>query len=402
MIAGILSRFGKIGVIIGFICGNVLLSYVANGNTAPIIYLKEIVVASLGLLLVPKNIQINIEDFFGKNLFLPVGSTYGLENNQDTIYKLNTVSETISEMSRTYKEDKISGKEGYSIDNSKSSFIAEMQNKLEGMQDNILYEDFVNDENGFADDMFELLVENENITKDDILKILEDKNEYVLGFEDFDTNLKIEEDIKDLARLANDTYKIGKVNSLWKQRINENKKVISDQLDGVSKAISNVAKSIKEKKDDFEEEAKEIKILCKQKEIEIIDVNIEKQKSGRFVVDIYSKTEEERDKTKDLEKIISKVLKEEIAFQKEIVVNEEKQILCKYIYISKDKFSIQIGIAHDKKKGSAVSGDYTEQTRLDDGKYLIVLSDGMGSGPEARKSSKIAVKMLTRMLSSRI
>ena len=68
MIAGFLSRFGKIGVIIGFIAGNVLLSYVSNGNTVPIIYLKEIVVASLGLLLVPKKIDINIQDFFGKGL----------------------------------------------------------------------------------------------------------------------------------------------------------------------------------------------------------------------------------------------------------------------------------------------------------------------------------------------
>lgn len=72
MIAGILSRFGRIGVIVGFILGNILLSYVANGNTIPIIYTREILIASLGLLLVPKNIQINIEDFFGKNLYLPV------------------------------------------------------------------------------------------------------------------------------------------------------------------------------------------------------------------------------------------------------------------------------------------------------------------------------------------
>lgn len=72
MIAGFLSKFGKIGVILGFIAGNVLLSYVSNGNTEEIIYLKEIIIASLGLLLVPKSIQINISDFFGKDLYLPV------------------------------------------------------------------------------------------------------------------------------------------------------------------------------------------------------------------------------------------------------------------------------------------------------------------------------------------
>lgn len=72
MLAGFLSKFGKFGVILGFIAGNVLLSYVSNGNTEEIIYLKEIIVASLGLLLVPKSIQINISDFFGKDLYLPV------------------------------------------------------------------------------------------------------------------------------------------------------------------------------------------------------------------------------------------------------------------------------------------------------------------------------------------
>ena len=37
---------------------------------------------------------------------------------------------------------------------------------------------------------------------------------------------------------------------------------------------------------------------------------------------------------------------------------------------------------------------------MEDGKYLLAISDGMGSGPEARKSSKIAIKMLERLLQS--
>ena len=66
MIAGVFSRFGKIGVIIGFILGNGILTYVTNGNVAQIIYIKEILIASLGLLLVPSTIKINIEELFRK------------------------------------------------------------------------------------------------------------------------------------------------------------------------------------------------------------------------------------------------------------------------------------------------------------------------------------------------
>ncbi len=402
MIAGLLSRFGKIGVILGFIIGNILLAYVTNGNTVEIIYLKEIVLASLGLLLVPKKVQINIEDFFDKKLYLPVGTTYGIEGRTDTIYKLNTVSETINEMSKTYKEGETLGKEEYNIEKSKEEFISQLEDKIEEEKDNILYEDLMNDEGNLLSDIFDVLVENGSITKEDILSILENRNEYVLGFEDFDTNMKIEEDIKSIARLINEIYKIEKVNDLWKQKIKENKKAISSQLENVSRAISSVASSIKGNGKNFEEEKKEIVLLCAQKEIEVLDIEIKKENSGRYIISLYKASckNDEKCKIEEIEKIISKALGTDIILQREVCGKDAEQNLCKQIYMSKDRFSIQIGIAHDKKEDSPISGDYSGQTRLDDGKYLIVLSDGMGSGPEARKSSQIAVKMLTRMLSS--
>ncbi len=324
-----------------------------------------------------------------------------MENNEDTIYKLNTVSETINEMSKTYKRKKAEEKE-YSVENSKELFIREVETKIENSKDNVLYDELTNGDEKLISDIFDILTKNDYVTKDDIVKLLEKRNEYVLGFEDFDTNMKIEEDIKSMARLMSEIYKIGKINNLWKQRIDENKEVISNQLDGVSKAISSVAKSIKNKDASYEEEAKEIQTLCAQKEIEILDINIKRQDNGRYIVNIYKASciEDEKCKIDDIQKIISKVLKDNIVLQREVCGREEEQNLCKQIYMSKDKFSIQIGIAHDKKKDSPISGDYSNQTRLDDGKYLIALSDGMGSGPEARKSSQIAVKMLTRMLAS--
>ena len=403
MIAGLLSRFGRIGVIVGFIAGNILLAYVANGNTSSIIYLKEIIVASLGLLLVPKNIQINIEDLFDKKLYLPVGSSYTLENNADTINKLNTVSETIGEMSRTYKEEaKLEVNKEKSEEEEKKLFIEEIRRRIEKIESNILYDDLINDDNSLILEFFNILMENGNLTKDDIIKTLENRNEYVLGYEDFDTNLKIEEDVKTVARLFTDTYKIGRINNLWKHKMSENKRVIGEQLDGVSKAISNVANSIKDDVKGFEEIKKEIELLARQRDIEVLDIGIKKGSSGRYIINIYTSPckEEENCKLDEIEKILSKVLNTDIVLQREVCAVREEQKLCKQIYLSKDKFSLQIGIAHEKKKGSVVSGDYSIQTKLDDGKYLVALSDGMGSGAEARKSSQIAVKMLSRMLSS--
>ena len=50
MVAGILNKLGKIGVIVGFCIGNAVLTYVANGNTVPVITIREILIASLGFI----------------------------------------------------------------------------------------------------------------------------------------------------------------------------------------------------------------------------------------------------------------------------------------------------------------------------------------------------------------
>lgn len=214
--------------------------------------------------------------------------------------------------------------------------------------------------------------------------------------------MKVEEDINKAIMLINDTYKIGQINNIWKQKMKESKKVMSSQLEGVSKVISDVARSINKRRDDFDEEKKEIKILCGQKDIEVVDLNLEQSKNGRYTINLYMKTckDEEECRIYEIENILSKVLKEKIVLQKEDCSLKNEQKLCKQIYVSKDKFNIQIGVSTQKKTDSMASGDSNVQTRLDDGKYLIALSDGMGSGIDAKKSSSLAVKMLNRLLSS--
>ena len=83
--------------------------------------------------------------------------------------------------------------------------------------------------------------------------------------------------------------------------------------------------------------------------------------------------------------------------EREVIENEN---ITKYEIISDDKFLLDIGISQYTKDGMSVSGDSTIKMKLKDGKYLLVISDGMGSGPEAKKSSQIVTKMLKRLLNS--
>ena len=75
------------------------------------------------------------------------------------------------------------------------------------------------------------------------------------------------------------------MNFQWKQRLHENKKVISKQLKGVSKAISEIAENMgKEKTKDYSTQEKEIKELLKQKEILVKEIKLRQNKSKKYKI----------------------------------------------------------------------------------------------------------------------
>ena len=399
MIAGIFSKFGKVGVIVGFILGNGILTYVTTGNSETIIYFKEILIASLGLLLVPKSISIDIEEIIGKSKLLGSGPIARIEDNKETIYKLNNVSETIAEIADTYKEVAATIVEAEEIEEAKNLkvFMEELQNNLDGLEENILYDDLQNDENEeILKDIFKELNANRQITRSDLLEIFANHNNYIVGFDNVEISMKLEEDIKQVVNTINENYKKFKLNFLYKQKIDENKRNLGNQLDGVSKVISSLADDLEKNLEDeatkFIIEREEIIALAKEKNVNLQDLNIKQERSGRYIVTTYidscSLSEEKRGcSVQVMEKILYKVLGEKIVLQKST---------CGL----KHQTNLQLGVSKKTKDGSSISGDSNLTIKLDDGKYLLAISDGMGTGPKARQASQIAVKMLQRLLSS--
>ena len=392
MVAGILNRFGKIGVIVGFCIGNVILAYASNGYTVELIYFKEILLASIILLAIPKNINIDIEEFVGGSKFLPISRERSLTREKETVEKLNHVSETIKKMASTYSEEE---QKKYTVkerEENKQIFATELLNNLEPYKDNLLYEDVANVEEKIVDEIFSLLLEKQEIEREDLLKIFADCNSYIVGFDDKEVSQYLEENILQILRVINISYKISKNNFIWKRKLEENKKNMETQLKGVSNVISGIAKDIEkevtQEKNYTKQEIEIIEIL-KQKEIEVEEVSITKK--DRYVINIYTKKLEDNQMIED---VLSKVLKEKI------ILNEENSTKTELVYISDDKYVIGFATADSSKNQSEVSGDNFINTRLKDGKYLIALSDGIGTGRKANESSMQALAMLQSLLAS--
>lgn len=393
MVAGVLNRFGKLGVIIGFCLGNVVLAYVSNGYTVELIHFKEILIASIGLLAVPKSIQINIEEFMGNSKLLPVFPDRALNKSKETAERLNNVSDTIQEMAKSYKIEENTIEEE-PIQSNKDIFISELLDNLKGYENNMLYEDMTNTEGQIVDEIFKLLIDKQEITREQLLEIFAKCNSYIVGFDDKKISEYLEDNISQMVRVINMSYKISKSSFVWKKKFEENKKNIENQLQGVSKAISSIAENIEKNiknEELFNNEKRQIIELLKQREIEIQEISI--QKEDRFLIEIYMQKSNNTD-IEYIEKILTEVLKEKIVF------NIDASIGTRLNFLSDDKYVMAIGNAETTKSNSSISGDSILNIRLKDGKYLVAISDGMGSGKDARKSSDKALKMLENLLLS--
>ena len=393
MIAGILNKFGRIGVIVGFAIGSGILIYTTNFNIETGVYIKELLIASIGLLLMPKSIEINIKDIVPETRLLPVTMANVLSAGKQTIYKLNSVSDAISEMAKSYEEAAatIVDEEADNIKRNKKIFIDEMLTNLETISDNILYDDLINEENGILDDIFEVLIEKEELEREDLIKIFENHNSYIVGADGEEISQAMENSLFQVLKNINYTYKISKINFVWKQKEIADKKNMSNKLNVVSKVISNLANEIEQDNKLRQDEEEEIRVLAKQKDIELKDVLINKQKNGKYIAKLKS-IPKNNSVIMIMENIISKVLNSKMKY-----AGKEEEYSR---YESEDKFKLEIGISRTTKSNSEISGDSSIQTKLKDGKYLLAISDGMGTGQAAKNSSKRVINMLENLLTS--
>lgn len=293
LLAGLLSKFGKFGAVLGFAIGNLLLTFYDGDSMQIMMTLKEITIASVALFILPKAVEGALENIFDYDTTITANEKKLFEKK--TIYRLNAVSEII---------DKMAG----DVDEDKEATMEEVRKFIKTLNDNTCkscdnYKDCWKKN---YHKMYELVFNQIDYmqSKDEVDK-KELKNSICKEQEKFAEGLK-------------SSYQIYKVNQDWQQKMKEKKKQSYKQLKGVSSAIN---------------------MLTREMECD-----------------------EETKKEQNL--------------------------------------TIEVGIAKTKKNNSNKSGDSYITSQINEDKYLIGLSDGMGSGEKANKKSQKVIKMLENLLAT--
>lgn len=389
ILSGALNRLGRVGVILGFVLGNVALSYWVTDSATITTCFREILVASIGLILVPKKIKIELEDLLGRNILLNDSGDRRLEDrNAEITERLRAVSNMFSEMSNCSNTD----------NEIKENMVQDFLDNIEEIKSNIFYEAVSEEENGIAKDICDVLVEKDIIVDKDLVEILNNHNNIVIMR---DENIK--NDLQEIVKIANRTLKIYQINKAKEDERKNSMQAISESLKTATKVIEKCAEEIEEKpKNEYYKKEQEICLLMKSKNLSVENCTMKLLKNNKYIVELKLDYRDSKIKEKNIianiADLISKNLGTRVTLQRERVDEEAKEYY--QIYSSEDKFVLQVGSSKITKEGSKVSGDCSLQIKLADGKYLLALADGMGTGEKARECSRITLRLMKQMLSA--
>jgi len=191
------------------------------------------------------------------------------------------------------------------------------------------------------------------------------------------------------------------INEMWRTRLSEGRELLSNQ-------IGNMADSVGEIVEDFNSEiqidSSMEKLVCRaldKNRIKHNDLMCLNDKLGRLSIKLSLDACSGRQMcVKELLPIINGVTGRSMCISDEGCCIDSKTNMCKVTIEETPKFHVVSSVARQCKEGEKQNGDSYSFGKLSDGSYMSVISDGMGSGPQAGRESEAAVELIEKFTSA--
>lgn len=249
--------------------------------------------------------------------------------------------------------------------------------------------------------------ENKNkCWKKDLNKTYFEFSDLIQSFEEghgkLNSNLR-EKCVKSNTLLKNceEMCSINNVNETLRERIGQGRKLVAQQIGNISDAMNDVIKEFKRDVDNCYELDKVLKKALSRKDIHYKDIYSFTDKKGRLKIKL---TMENCYGNNICGKTVVPVLKEVLRVPLSISdggckINPETNE-CSVEIEESPKYHMLSYVASTPKEGEKYSGDSFSFRKNKNGTYVIALSDGMGSGPEAGLESSVAIDIIDDFVES--
>ena len=167
------------------------------------------------------------------------------------------------------------------------------------------------------------------------------------------------------------------------------KALLAEQMGGVSNLLLQVASDCKNKPSFSEDKERELVERLVFHNIMCVGANVIEQGDRLTVVATVSKNDVD---VPAIEKIASGLTKQNMAVDR---VEQTESASWVNVYLTvKPRYEIVFGVSSVPKDGNEVSGDTHTVTATDNGKRIVALCDGMGSGAAAEKMSATSISLV--------
>lgn len=198
---------------------------------------------------------------------------------------------------------------------------------------------------------------------------------------------------------VNHILEVHRVSAGWEKRLAESREIVSGQLRGVADLMESLAEEARVDvsfRDDLE---RAVELALRQAGIVTERLSIAEIGDGKIAVEVKKGVcLGTGDCQRAVAPLISRCLGRPYVPSYSECGRQTGRAFCTTRYIPERAYELQTRVARVAKDGKTVCGDNHTAVELKDGKYAIVLSDGMGSGPKAAMESGATVTMLEELM----
>lgn len=382
LFGGLAKKYGKCGIVFSFIIANAMVTFYVNGSEEVLINLFDVLIAALAFLICPKKKFVAAKE----NLMLLMASEKTREARRLLMIK-----------EFTYKKmEKLS--------NAFSGLAASLRlgncKKLKSPEETkMLVQNVAERVCKRCKNCGHCWGKNQTETFE-VLTSLISAVERRGWAESYDVPSRFKNlcyNHQALVLESNKVYELYRVNTVWENKLAENKSIMCRQLDSMSEIVKDMAVELKDSFSFETDMEKSIILLLDELGIKIKEASVITDSNKRYKVTV---TVKECPGQAACEKIMLTAV-EKITNKKMKVIRENcKGGVCTAEYVEKEKFTIKTGVSRIRPETENVSGDSYAVITPGDGKTVVALSDGMGVGEKAAAESRVTIDLLEKLLSA--
>ena len=389
LLGGLLREGQKLGTAIGLLVGSVLISLYGQGSADLMTTLLESMIAILLFLLTPKVVTARLAKHIpGTNEHAQEQQQYVRKIRDVTAHRVDQFSQVFHALSESFATF-------YDKDEQDDSEQRETDLFLSSITESTCQHCFKKEK---------CWVENFDKTYDLMQNIMHENKQNT-----YKSNMKLKKEFDRHCSKANKVEETieseinyFQANLKLKKEVQESRRLVAEQLLGVSNVMGDLSKEIKRERENHFVQEEQILDALQNFGIEIVNVDIFSLEQGNVDIEMsipFCNGHGECEKI--IAPMLSDILEESIIVKKEECANYPNGY-CHVSFGSAKKYRIETGVAHAAKGGGLVSGDSYSMIDLGVGKFAVAISDGMGNGVRAHFESNETIKLLQKILQSGI